>query len=376
MRFAVWNTAFLGDAVLTLPLIRAVRAAWPQAAIDCYLRRDLGALFAAQSALNRVYEIGPSQRSPVGMLGLFRQVAGRRYDVWIGAHGSHRSSFVALASGAPVRVGYTGAWHRQLAYTHTTDRCFGVLDEIERLLELLRPLRGLGTAGPARVRPTRWQEPAYADAAKTWPPAWPAVCSGPELPQAVLEEAAAFRGSLPPGPVLGLHPGSVWGTKRWTTEGFAAVARLAVEAGANLILFAGPGEEDTATIVLEQAGLRPDHPQVRDLSGRLDLLRLAAWQRGLDCYLTNDSGPMHLAWIQDVPVVALFGPTVRAFGFFPRGKSVVLEVSPADSPACRPCGLHGPQACPRGDHACMTGITPDRVWETVRERLFTPPCRG
>jgi len=348
MRFAVWNTAFLGDAVLTLPLILAVREAWPKAEIDFYLRQGLGVLFASQSILDRVYEIGLAERSPVGMLKLFRQVAGRRYDVWIGAHTSHRSSFVAMASGAPVRVGYAKTWHRRLAYTHTTDRCFGVLDEIERLLELLRPLRSLNVGGP---------------------PVWPTTSPSLELPQAILEEAATFRSNLPSGPVLGMHPGSVWATKRWTVEGFAAVARLTVEAGANLILFAGPGEEDTAAAVLEQARLRPDHPRVRDLSGHLDLLRLAARQRCLDCYLTNDSGPMHLAWIQHVPVVALFGPTVRGLGFFPRGKSVVLEV-PAAALTCRPCGLHGSESCPRGDHACMTGIDPDLVWETVRARLF------
>jgi heptosyltransferase-2 len=102
---------------------------------------------------------------------------------------------------------------------------------------------------------------------------------------------------------------------------------------------------------------------------------------------------MHLAWIQHVPVVALFGPTVRSLGFFPRGESVVLEVPPADADepgssrtqggagdtaprperdalACRPCGLHGLKVCPRGDHACMTGISPERVWAAVRARLF------
>jgi len=376
MRFAVWNTAFLGDAVLTLPLIRAVRGAWPQAEIDVYLRRGLGGLFAAQSALNRVYEIGPAERAPTGMFSLFRQVSGRRYDVWIGAHTSHRSSFVALASGAPVRVGYAGAWHRRLAYTLATPRCFGTLDEIERLLELLRPLRSLGATGAARRTSARWQDPAFSDGADPWPPAWSAACSGLELPQSVLDEAAAFRDSLPSGPILGMHPGSVWATKRWTGEGFAAVAKLAVQSGASLVLFAGPGEEDTAAAVLAQAGLRPDHPRVRDVCGRLDLLRLAAWQRGLDCYLTNDSGPMHLAWIQDVPVVALFGPTVRELGFFPRGESVVLELPPTAALACRPCGLHGPQVCPRGDHACMAGIAPGRVWDAVRERLFARQGRG
>ena len=372
MRLAVWNTAFLGDAVLTLPLIRALHDAWPQAQIDMYLRQGLGELFAAQSMLHHVYEIGRQQRSPGGMLRLFRQVAAQRYDIWIGAHTSPRSSFVAVASGAPVRVGYAKAWHRQLAYTRTVDRGFGRLDEIERLLELLRALAELDVPGRGtHLQRTEWNDPAVETTASpaNWPPVWPSVWPELELPQTVLDEAAAFRRSLPSGPVLGLHPGSVWATKRWSPQGFAHVARAAVESGATILMFAGPGEEAMSAEVLALAGLGADHPQVRDLSGRLDLLSLAAWQRGLDCYLTNDSGPMHLAWMQRVPVVAVFGPTVRALGFFPRGESVVLEAPPEVELSCRPCGLHGPQRCPRGDHACMTSIAPERIWNAVRERL-------
>ncbi len=75
---------------------------------------------------------------------------------------------------------------------------------------------------------------------------------------------------------------------------------------------------------------------------------------------------MHLAWAQDTPLVALFGPTVRKLGFFPRGdNSTVLEV-PLD---CRPCGLHGPKKCPKGHHDCMRRLTPDMVWDALRAKL-------
>ena len=96
---------------------------------------------------------------------------------------------------------------------------------------------------------------------------------------------------------------------------------------------------------------------------------LAACLRFLDVYVSNDSGPMHLAWIQDVPLVALFGPTTRALGFFPRGPaSRVLEL---DLP-CRPCGLHGGKRCPLGTHACLRDLAPETVWRAVREALDRP----
>ncbi len=110
----------------------------------------------------------------------------------------------------------------------------------------------------------------------------------------------------------------------------------------------------------------PDPARLLDLSGRLSLPVLAACLGRLACYLTNDSGPMHLAWAQRTPVVALFGPTVRAHGFYPRGEGATVFETPEP---CRPCGLHGHDSCPLGHHRCMTAITPDLVWPDVAGKL-------
>ena len=101
-RIAVWNTAFLGDAVLTLPLIRTLRAAWPDAALDFYVRGGLAPLFAAQPEIDAVYAYDKrgSARGPSGFWLLSREVAARRYDMWIDAHLSLRSSLMARLRGA------------------------------------------------------------------------------------------------------------------------------------------------------------------------------------------------------------------------------------------------------------------------------------
>jgi len=129
-------------------------------------------------------------------------------------------------------------------------------------------------------------------------------------------------------------------------------------------VFGGPGEEAVCAEVIAAAGATGD-PGVLDLSGRLDLPTLAACLGLLDCYLTNDSGPMHLAWTQGTPVVALFGPTTRGLGFFPRGRSTILELDLE----CRPCGLHGHRACPKGHHRCMKDLAPEAAWEAVQAHL-------
>ncbi len=93
---------------------------------------------------------------------------------------------------------------------------------------------------------------------------------------------------------------------------FSEIITKASKAGAQVLLFAGPDEKEVADRVL--AGADADS-NVINLAGQLNLPQLAAYLGKLDAYLTNDSGPMHLAWSQDVPLVALFGPTVKKLGF-------------------------------------------------------------
>ena len=344
----VWNTAFLGDAVLTLPLIETLHEAYPDSAIHFWVRKGFGPLFAGHPAISKVYEYDKRGAEAGGFsaLRLGRFLGRMRYSLWLSAHSSLRSALLARWSSAKIRIGYTQPRCNAWFYTHTVDRRFAELEEIERLEQLLQPL-----------------------ALTTSPRKWPRIV----LPQAAQEKAATLFASLAPGsgtPVLGVHPGSTWGTKRWPTEYFADIAARAIDAGAKVMLFAGPGEEAMAQELRQLLAQRfspSGMAALMDLSGTLSLTELAACLGRLTCYLTNDSGPMHLAWAQGTPVTALFGPTVRKLGFFPRGEQSSVMELPLE---CRPCGLHGPQTCPLGHHHCMRRLLPDMVWPDVEKKLF------
>lgn len=342
-RIAVLNTAFLGDAILTLPLLQSLRSRYPSAVIDFYVRAGCETLFYPHPDISSVfgYDKRNGQKGLAGIAALGRAIAARQYDLWISAHTSLRSGLLALASRAPVRIGYTKPFMNRLWYTRLVDRRFSELDELERLLELLIPL------GPGPV--SNWPELALGDRER--------------------REAGRFFETLH-YPVLGVHPGSVWATKRWPERFFAYVAQAALRAGATVLLFGGPGEEGIAKRVRSLIAAGPGAASVarlHDLSGMLSLPQLAAYIDRLSCYLTNDSGPMHMAWSLKTPVTAVFGPTVKRLGFFPRGSdSTIIEADVE----CRPCGLHGPSACPLGHHRCMTMIDPERVWAEVRNKLL------
>ncbi|MCQ2444666.1 MAG: lipopolysaccharide heptosyltransferase II, partial [Mailhella sp.] len=188
MRIAVWNTAFLGDSVLTLPLVRALSAGFPGAEMDFYVRGGLGALYEAQPELSAVYECRKrgSDRGIAAILRQGREISARGYDIWVDAHLSLRSSLMARMSGAPERIGYMEAALSRIAFTRRTSRMFDSLQEIERLLRL---------AEAAGV-----PQSALDDADIRFPRL--------VLPRAAHDAAAELLSPLGgEGPVIGVHPG-------------------------------------------------------------------------------------------------------------------------------------------------------------------------
>lgn len=341
-RIGLWQTAFLGDAVLTLPFIQALKARYPEAELHFFVRAGLEGLFSAQKELASVRGFAKrgNQKGLLAARAMGRELSLEGFDLWISPHASLRSAFIARSVGAPVRIGYHQPWYNWLAYTHLVDRRFDRLEEIERIFQL---------GGPLGI---------FADRAT------PAPLPRLDLSAEAKARADEIFSGLPKGPTLGIHPGSTWPTKCWPKEHFAEIARRALAAGAVVVLFAGPGEEPLASYIEEHAG--PTSGRLVNLANMLTIPALAACLGRLDACLTNDSGPMHLAWAQGVPLAACFGPTVRSLGFFPRGaNSRVLETG-LD---CRPCGLHGHKACPLGHHDCMKDIRPERVWDVLKGML-------
>ncbi|CCO22636.1 glycosyltransferase family 9 protein [Maridesulfovibrio hydrothermalis] len=337
-KIALWQTAFLGDAVLTLPLIKALSLHFPDAEIHLFVRKGVESLFAAQRELAGVHGFD-KRGAQKGMGAAFKygsDIGAQGFDLFISAHTSMRSAVVSRATGISRRIGYDAPCFNRFVYTETVKRRFEELEEVERLMALGGPLGISGTAPRA----------------------------GLDLPEDAVRQAEDFFAQFTQ-PVIGVHPGSTWETKKWPEDNFAKIISKSLDGGCKVLLFGGPEEVDLCDSVLRRSGRASE---VVNLAGKLSLQQLAAYIRQLGVYLTNDSGPMHIAWVQDVPLVALFGPTVKRFGFFPRGdNSTVLQTS--GNLPCRPCGLHGGRVCPEKHHKCMTDISVDMVWSEIAGKL-------
>ncbi|MBI3297501.1 MAG: lipopolysaccharide heptosyltransferase II [Elusimicrobia bacterium] len=337
----VMQTSFLGDALLTLPMAKRVKEVIPGCRLTVLTRPDTADVFKACREVDEVL-VDDKRGRHRGLGGLWSaagELRGRGFDLVLVAHRSFRSALLARLAAIPRRIGFSSSagaflFHETVAFPWGAP-------EAERNLALLLPLAPGLRAGPAdSLYLTKGRE---GDAA------------------AAIDKRLAEAG-VGDSPLVGLHPGSIWPTKRWFPERFAALAsRLSKEASAKVVLLGGPGDKALSADIAAAAGV-----PVLDWTGRTTLPELLALTAKLDLLVTNDSGPMHVAAAHGVPVLALFGPTTKELGFFPYGDGhKVLE---ADL-ACRPCGLHGAKACPEGHFLCMRLITVEQVFEAARGLL-------
>ncbi|XXJ19046.1 glycosyltransferase family 9 protein [Desulfovibrio caledoniensis] len=256
---------------------------------------------------------------------LARQYAG---SMLVDLHGTLRSRILALRWKGPVRRYPKFGLARRLFERTRSDRFR------EKLEALNVPQR-------------------YALALDQHTPSREAVL--PRIYLAEAETRAAERHLSPiscQGPRVALHPYATHPSKQWPAENWIRLAALLDAKGINWFVV---GRNETP--------LTSGHE--RDLTNKTDLRATCALLERADLLVTGDSGPMHLACAVGTPVVALFGPTARAWGFYPAGnKDVVLE---RDLP-CRPCSLHGARKCARG-FECMTETRPETVLDAVLASL-------
>jgi heptosyltransferase-2 len=339
VRILIVQTAFLGDVVLTLPLIEAVRHRFPEARVDVLTVPANAPLLQDQPGVEAViaYDKRGTQRGIRGFIRMVRRVRARSYDLVLSPHRSLRSALLLACSGIPQRIGFAQLLTRW-AYTATVPRP-AIGHEVQRNLQLLAALGpcSVSTAGRLTLQVT------------------PAVC----------RKARAYFarcGVDQKATVIGLIPGSQWGTKRWPAERFAAlIERLAGTLQTHFVLFGGPQDRPISEIITATCSV-----PVLDLIGQTTLQELPPYLERCTVVVSNDTGPMHIAAALGRPILVLYGPTTAALGFSPYGVPWEEASVPLD---CRPCNAHGPQRCPLSHWRCMMDLSVEQVTAGVQRLL-------
>jgi lipopolysaccharide heptosyltransferase I len=337
----------LGDVVMTLPALAALRRARPDARVDWAVEDRFADLLGMVEGIDRVIPFPRRDLrgagAPAALLRHLRALRRERYDAAIDFQGNLKGAMHLAACRATRKIGADASASREGAHRAADVRvpvprgCH----RVERALLLLAPL-----GVPAPRRGARGLDPALRPAFRT---------PGPVDDHTDAMLARVRRGVHP---LVFLHPGtSAFGAfKRWPAERFGAVAaRLRDELGADVLVTQGPGEEGLArAVVAASSGAAALCPPADGLPGLVSLLRRA------DILIAADSGPLQLASALGVACVALFGPKdpgVYAPPF--AGSRAVRHAVP-----CSPCSLRD---C--DDPVCMTQMEPDVVFEQARELL-------
>ena len=328
-RLIVRAPNWLGDAVMALPALAAVRRA--------FAGRTL--IVAAPAQVVPVFhEITPAAPDEILTIDRDREAAqlrAARGDALLLLTNSFGSAWVARRSAIPERWGYRASG-RGLLLTRAVPRPKGAVHQIEYYLALVR---GLGIDAPdlANARPQMTPSPAA---------------------RARADALLAAAGVEPGATIVGFAPGAAYGqAKRWPPDRVAQVIAALARQGVVAVLVGAGGDRPTARAI---ESTLPPGTRVVDLIGRTSLRELVGVVARCAAFVSNDSGAMHVAAALGVPLTAIFGPTdERATA--PAGQADVI----LRDVFCRPCMLRD---CPI-DHRCMKRIDVDSVLTSVTAHL-------
>ncbi|MGQ0635389.1 MAG: glycosyltransferase family 9 protein [Planctomycetaceae bacterium] len=334
-RICLIKPSALGDVVQTLPLLGALRRRFPAASISWVVRRDFADLLDGLPQLSEVlaFDRHGSWRDYLALLTTLRR---RRFDLVFDLQGLFRTGVMTVATAAPLRVGLESAREGSKFACHglISGTGFGVpaYRRYQRIAEALGVAAGEWTIDLALRSQTSW--------------------------------AADLLAPLP-RPILALHPGAGWPTKRWPVEKFSELAR---RFAGSLVVVGGRGEASLAAQIVAARGAgRP----TLNLAGRTTLRQLAAVLAEVDLLLSNDSGPMHLAAAVGTPVVGVFTCTSPAISG-PAGTQHELIATTVA------CAASYRKRCPHSGAerlACLCEVSVERVWQGVERVLARTATR-
>jgi len=308
-RILVSRLQFLGDVILTLPAILAIKQKFPDAKIDYLSRADGAAVLEGDPLFDRVLKIPASGESVMATGRLIAALRQEKYDAAIDLYSNPRSALLTWLSGARMRIGGSRRGRRHL-YTHSMTTPPTIRSAIDHHLFHLTPL-GITDVSPEK----------------------PELTLTPEEKRTARERLGEFGVSLDNGPVVGLHPGGKWEVKRWPADQFVALGKsLADRHGFQLVVLIGPGEDvyqkELRDGLGDRAAYLPTFP-IRDTAAIIEALN------GL---VISDGGIMHVSVAVGTPTVGIFGSAEPDI-WFPYEKYGPYRAAyiPID---CRPCHSH------------------------------------
>ena len=335
-RILVIRFSSLGDVILTAPVLEALKDNYKNSEISILTKQKYQGLFEPDPRVDSIIYFDPKEKDKgfPGLLRLIKNLNQERFDLIVDLHSNLRGFLIRFLVKSKRKVHYnkkTIARYLMVHFKRLKAKPVSTVDNY---------LNSLGETG-----------------IKAWsrsPTLYPKKESQIWAERFFVESGLSEREIL-----IGIAPGAKWETKKWDVDKFSSVAKDLSRDFSARILLVGNKEDQKLVNEIEQRAGKERAIHAFDLP----LDRLMALVERCDLFISNDSGPMHLASALGVPTIGIFGPTAPELGFSPAGLEDKIFWSGV---GCSPCSLHGEKECVRDSRYCMDDIKPKKVIEEAK----------
>lgn len=318
----VIQTAFIGDVILATGLLEKLHSQFPDAAIDFLVRKGNESLMNDHPFLRETIVWDKKGGKYKNLFRMIKRVRKTRYDLVVNVQRFANSGLITALSKAKHKIGFDKnpfAWAFDKKISHEIGN--GV-HEVVRNHDLIREVSDNQHCNP-----------------KLYPSA-----SDYDVIQQYTDR-----------PYICMAPASVWFTKQFPKEKWIELIKALPFEG-NIYLLGAPSDKGLCQEIIDNSQSSNTH----NLCGELSLLQSAALMKDAEMNYVNDSAPMHLASSINAKTCAIFCSTIPDFGFGPLAdEHHVVQIE--EDLDCRPCGLHGKKACPKGHFKCGFDITTQQL---------------
>ncbi len=330
-KFLVIQTAFLGDAILTLPMIQELSKKNSNSQIDVVSIPSTKEIFEASPYVNKVLVLDKraEHKSLVNLYKFISLIKNENYSRIYSPHRSFRTSLIVLLSGVKETYGFNTAaisfvYKNKIKYESDSH-------EVERNLQLIG----------FKIENDNWKIK-------------PEININAGIVKRIDDLLKKKHGRK----IIAIAPGSVWNTKKYPSEYFEKVIEKLVTKNYFVVLIGGKEDKKLCESIAEK-----DTDKIQSFAGSLSVIESIELIKRCSLVLCNDSAPTHMGMIADIPTLTIYCSTIPQFGFYPYNKkSDYLSFNELN---CKPCGIHGHNKCPVNTFDCGFKLLPETVVERI-----------
>lgn len=337
----VIQTAFLGDLILSVPVLRRIKKKFPDQKLLIVCKKGIGQFLLNEKIVDQIFEIEKSNSESYAEV--LNQLNKLKINNLFCLHRSFRSQIFSGKIKALKKIGFE-SFVGAFIFDH-------MVEYVAEYPEVIRQFKILETVDAESAQILNSQDYSYLN-----------DNSLPQIPIFFTFDVNTQPEFNSEEKTVAIFPGSVWQTKKWTEQGFIELIDTLLKNGLKIELLGGVEERSICERIAENFSTG-----VKVRAGDISLENTINSISKYSLVICNDSAPTHMAALKGVPNISIFGPTTLDLGFRPW--SNVGWVVQNTEIKCRPCGKHGHDRCPLQHHNCMKSISAKQVFEKVRIAL-------